>query len=106
MKYKISSIYSTENKIKITTAQTGSKAMIREAGQDKATLRLGFRVMADNKTLMCGEWNKSERELLLDVIKYERYARLTYEELYYDLLGKLESIGFSQKSDSEDDCRF
>lgn len=95
-KYDINSIYTTNNNIKITVTQSGSKAMIREKNQDKATLRQGFRVMADNDTLICGDWNMSERDLLLDALRYERYSNLAYKELYFDLIEKLASIGLVQ----------
>ena len=35
MKYDINHIYDSKNTIKVTTSQTGSKAMIHEKGEDK-----------------------------------------------------------------------
>lgn len=108
MKYNVNSIYSTSNMIKITVNQTGSKAMIRAKDQDKATMHQGFRVMADADTIGYGEWNTSERDLLLEVIKRERYARLAYTELYNDLIRRLNSIGLIQvpEEDNDDEYRF
>lgn len=101
MKYDINNIYGTNNTLEVTVNQTGSKAMIREQGEEKATIRQGYRVMVSGETVGYGEWNKSERDLLLDVIKRERYAHLAYKELYYDLLRKLASIGLVQASEDE-----
>lgn len=106
MKYDKDAIYSTRNTVKITTAQTGSKAMIQEKGQDQATMRQGFRVIAEyegeKETLVMGEWNMDERTCLLEAVKREYYAKQAYKELYYDLLHKLNSIGFVQASEIED----
>lgn len=107
MKYNKDNIYSTGNTLEVTVNQTGSKAMIREAGQEKATMRQGFRVIVSGETVGMGAWDKSERDLLLDVIKRERYAHLAYKELYYTLIGKLASIGFVMRSEEdESDNRF
>lgn len=105
-KYDIDAIYSTRNQIKITTEQSGSKAMIREKGQDKATIRQGFRVFADDECIKMGQWDKSERDLLLDTIKTEYYAKQAYKEAYYDLLQKIRSIGFVPEEENENDVRF
>lgn len=103
LKYNKDHIYSTSNTLEVTVSQTGSKAMIRESGEDKATMRQGYRVMVDGETIGMGDWRKSERDLLLDVIKRERYAHLAYKELYYDLLSKLASIGLVLRSEEEDE---
>ncbi len=99
MKYKIDNIYSTANTLKVTVNQTGNKAMIREKGEDKASMRQGYRVVVEGETVGFGNWDVSERDLLLDVIKRERYAHLAYKELYYDLIAKLASIGFIKPED-------
>jgi hypothetical protein len=101
-KYNKDYIYTTKNTIKITVNQTGTKSMIREQGQDKATMRQGFIVIADNECINMGDWNETENQLLLDTIKQERYAHLAYKEAYYDLLQQLESIGFFTKEEEDD----
>lgn len=107
MKYNIDHIYSTNNTFKVTIDDKGDKAMIREKGQNEATLRQGYRVLIDGKVASLGHWNKSKDETLCEVIKREHYAHLAYRELYYDLLTKLDSIGLVLKSDSEEyDDRF
>lgn len=111
MKYDKDAIYSTRNTVKITTAQTGSKARIREKGQDEATIRQGYRVIAEyegeKEILVMGEWNMDERACLLEAVKREYYAKQAYKELYYDLLQKLNSIGLIHKSEIDDyDDRF
>lgn len=111
MKYNKDHIWTTKNTVKITTSQNGSKAMIREAGEEKATLRQGFRVIAEYEgkqdSIIVGEWNMDERACLLEAVKREYYAKQAYKELYYDLLQKLNSIGFVHKSEIEDfDERF
>jgi len=111
MKYNKDYIYSTKNTVKITTNQTGSKAMIREEGQNKSTLRQGYRVVAEfegeKETLVMGEWNMDERACLLHAVKREYYAKQAYKEAYYDLLTKLRSIGLIHESEIEDyDDRF
>jgi len=100
-KYNIDKIYTNDNKIKITIDQTGSKAMIRLKDENKATLRQGFRVRADDNTIIMGDWRESREDLLIRALKREVYAKLAYKEAYYDLLQKLSSIGFILKSD---DC--
>lgn len=102
MKYNINYIFSTNNKLVVSVNQTGSKAMIQEKGQDKATLRQGYRVVVSGETVAMGDWNESEQDVLFSAIKRERYAHLAYREAYYDLLQKLASIGFSQ-IETEDD---
>ena len=106
MKYNINSIHSTSNDLKVTVNKTGSKAMIRERGEEKATLRQGYRVIVGGETVGYGSWDKSERDLLLDVIKTERYAHLAYRERYYDLIQKLASIGFVIPTDELVNDRF
>lgn len=103
MKYNKNDIYTTNNKLEVTVSQTGNVAMIREHGEDKATKRQGYRVVVDGETVGFGSWDKSERDLLLDVIKRERYAHLAYKELYYDLLRKLGSIGLVYRSEVDDE---
>lgn len=107
MKYDKDSIYSTNNKLKITINQSGSKVMVREKGEIEFKERRGFRVFADNECISCTSWDVNEKDTLLDTIKRERYAHLAYKELYYDLLQKLRSIGFIQESEIEEiDDRF
>jgi hypothetical protein len=103
LKYNKDSIYSTANTLEVTVNQTGSKAMIREQGQDEATMRQGYRVVVSGETVGYGEWSQSERDLLLEVIKEERYAHLAYRELYYDMLNKLASIGLVQTSEGREE---
>jgi hypothetical protein len=102
MKYDIDKIYSTGNKLEVIVNQTGSTAMIREKGQDEVTRRQGYRVVVNGDTRAIGRWNESREEVLLKAIKYESYAHLAYKELYYDLIQKLASIGFTTKEDSDD----
>lgn len=102
MKYDINGIYSTKNDLEVKINQTGSRAMIREKGQEKATPRQGFRVICGGETVGYGDWNQTEHDLLCEVIKKERYAHLAYKEAYYDLLQKLASIGFVQREEEED----
>lgn len=97
LKYDINGIYSTKNNLEVKVNQTGSRAMIRSKDEDKATPRQGFRVVVSGETVSCGAWNQSEHDLLLEVIKTERYAHLAYKEAYYDLLQKLASIGLVQR---------
>ena len=106
MKYDINAIFSTKNNLEVKINQTGSFAMIKKKGEDKATKRQGFRVLAGGETVGYGGWDESEHELMCRVIKRERYAHLAYKEAYYDLLSKLESIGFTQKIANEDDREF
>lgn len=107
MKYNKDSIYSTAystaNNLEITVSQTGSKAMIREQGQDKAIMRQGYRVLASGECICMGEWHEKEKDVLLKAIKYERYAHLAYRELYHDLINKLASIGLVIKENENDD---
>lgn len=105
MKYNKDHIYSTSNTLKVTVSQTGPKTMIREKGEDKATMRQGYRVMVDGDCRAMGDWNESKEEVMMKAIKYERYAHLAYRELYYDLLSKLASIGLVQVSEDESDDR-
>jgi hypothetical protein len=77
--------------------------MIQSAGEDKGTMRQGYRVVVSGETVGYGECNTSKEELLLTTIKRERYAHLAYRELYYDLLHKLASIGLVMKEEDEDD---
>lgn len=102
MKYNKDHIYSTGNTLKVTVSQTGSKAMIREQGQDKATLRQGYRVQVDGETIAIGDWHESEQDVMLKAIRYESYAHLAYRELYNDLLNRLASIGLIQTSEDEE----
>jgi hypothetical protein len=103
MKYDINAIFSTKNNLEVVINQTGSFAMIRKKGEEKATRRQGFRVLVDGETVGYGGWEQSEHELMCDVIKRERYAHLAYKEAYYDLLNKLSSIGFVRREEEEDD---
>lgn len=96
MKYNINNTYTTKNDLVVSVSQTGSKSMIRMKGEDKATLRQGYRVIVSGETISMGDWNESEQDVLFRAIKRERYAHLAYKEAYYDLLEKLASIGFSQ----------
>lgn len=102
LKYNKDHTYSTSNTLEVIVSQTGSKAMIREQGQDKATMRQGYRVVVDGDTRAMGNWNESKEEILLNAIKYERYAHLAYKELYYDLLNRLASIGLVQASEEDE----
>lgn len=101
LKYNIDHIYSTSNKLEVTVSQTGVKLRIREQGQDNAAIRRGYRVVVSGETISYGDWNKSERDLLLETIKREKYAHEAYKELYYDLLKRLASIGLIQARDED-----
>lgn len=71
----------------------------------KATLRQGYRVCADNETLVYGNFDETENEVLVKAIKYERYAHLAYKAMYYELVSKLNSVGLILVTDLEDyDC--
>jgi hypothetical protein len=70
--------------------------MILEKGKNRAQAMQGFRVSVSGETIVCGEYNSSEVDVLLKAVKYERYAHLTYKEAYFDIIKKLASIGFSQ----------
>jgi len=102
MNYNIDDIYSTSNTLKVTISQTGSRAMVREQGQTKATPKQGYRVIVNGDTVGYGDYNQSERDLLLEVIKKERYAHLAYKQAYNDLLGKLASIGLVVANGDDD----
>ena len=106
MKYNKDHIYSTKNTVKVTTSQTGSKAMIREKGQSEATLRQGFRVSVEfegeHDTVVFGEWNETEKDVILEAVKREYYKAKAYQELYHDLLQKLNSIGLVLASEIEE----
>jgi hypothetical protein len=103
LKYNVDHTYSTSNTLEVTVSQTGSTAMVRERGQDVATKRTGYRVVANGETIGYGSWNQTERELLIETIKTERYARLAYEELYRDLLSRLASIGLVERSNEDNE---
>lgn len=106
MKYDIDYVYSTKNTVNVTTSQTGSKAMILEKGKDIATLKQGFRVSIEfegkHDTICCGKWNESEKDVLLKAVKYEYYKAKAYQELYYNLVQKLNSIGLVFASEIEE----
>ena len=111
MKYDINHVYDSKNTVKVTTSQTGSKAMIREKGEENATLRQGFRVSVEfegeKDTVWCGDWQENEIDSLKNAVKYEYYKAKAYRELYFDLVQKLNSIGLVFKSEAEDfDDRF
>lgn len=105
LKYNKDHIYSTSNTLEVKVSQTGSKASVKYKGETEYTIRQGYRVMVDGETVGMGDYSKSEHDLLLDVIKRERYAHLAYRELYYDLLKKLASIGLVQVSEKEEEGR-
>lgn len=108
MKYDINKMYTIDgySKLKVSISQTGSKAMIREKGEDEATLRQGYRIVIEGETIGYGNHNQSEHDLLVETLKQERYSHLAYKEAYNDLLRKLASIGLVQVSESELDDRF
>lgn len=106
MKYDINAIFSVKNDLEVKINQTGSFAMIRKKGEEKATRRQGYRVLVGGETVGYGGWDQSEHELMCQVIKRERYAHLAYKEAYYDLLKKLASIGFIQESECECDDEY
>lgn len=105
MKYNIKDTFTTRNTLVVKVDQKGSKAMIRERGQDCAKLKQGYRVMVSDECIVLGSYDSTETSVLLEAVKRERYAHIAYKEAYYDLIQKFASIGFSQIETKDEDDR-
>ena len=77
--------------------------MVRFKDEEKATMRQGFRIRADGETIKYGDYIETKEDCFVDALKRERYAHLAYKEMYFELIGKLNSIGLVLTSGDESD---